>query len=51
VLAEGNGFSGDRESEGSRKQSAGATNRKRIEALLRGEQAQKCKARYMYGTR
>src|SRR5450631_818036 len=32
VLAEGNGFPGDRESEGSRKQSAGATNRKRIEA-------------------
>jgi hypothetical protein len=29
ALAEGNGFSGDRESEGSRKQSAGATNRKR----------------------
>jgi hypothetical protein len=32
VLAEGNGVSGDRESEGSRKQSAGATNRKRLEA-------------------
>jgi hypothetical protein len=32
LLAEGNGFSGDRESEGSWKQSAGATNRKRIEA-------------------
>lgn len=29
VLAEGNGVPGDRESEGSRKQSAGATNRKR----------------------
>jgi hypothetical protein len=39
VLAEGNGFSGDRESEGSRKQSAGATNRKRIEAASWGEQA------------
>ena len=30
VLAEGNGFSGDRESEGSWKQRTGATNRKRI---------------------
>jgi hypothetical protein len=51
VLAEGNGFSGDRESEGSRKQSAGATNRKRIEAAPWGEQAERCEARYMYGTR
>src|ERR1700681_2869521 len=51
VLAEGNGFPGDRESEGSRKQSAGATNRKRIEAAPWGEQAIKCKAQYMYGTR
>jgi len=51
VLAEGNGVSGDRESEGSRKQSAGATNRKRIEAVPWGEQAKKCKAQYMYGTR
>ena len=42
VLAEGNGFSGDRESEGSRKQSAGATNRKRIEAAPWGQQAIKC---------
>jgi hypothetical protein len=42
VLAEGNGFPGDRESEGSRKQSAGATNRKRIEAALWGQQAKKC---------
>ena len=50
MLAEGNGFSGDRESEGSRKQSAGATNRKRIEAALWGEQAKKCEARCMYGT-
>jgi hypothetical protein len=44
-LAEGNGFPGDRESEGSRKQSAGATNRKRIEAGPWGEQAKRCKAR------
>jgi hypothetical protein len=42
VLAEGNGFPGDRESEGSRKQSAGATNRKRIEATPWGQQAKKC---------
>jgi len=42
VLAEGNGFPGDRESEGSRKQSAGATNRKRIEAAPWGQQAIKC---------
>src|SRR5579863_2538153 len=51
VLAEGNGSPGDRGSEGSRKQSAGATNRKRIEAAPWGEQAKRCKARYMYGTR
>src|SRR5882762_2643723 len=50
VLAEGNGFSGDRESEGSWKQSAGATNRKRIEASQWGKQAQICEAQYMYGT-
>jgi hypothetical protein len=42
VLAEGNGFPGDRESEGSRKQSAGATNRKRMKAALWGQQAIKC---------
>jgi hypothetical protein len=35
VLAEGNGVSGDRQSEGSRKQSAGATNRKRILGIPR----------------
>ncbi len=39
VLAEGDGFPGDRGSEGSRKQSTGATNRKRIEAAPWGEQA------------
>jgi hypothetical protein len=42
VLAEGNGFPGDRESEGSRKQNAGATNRKRIEATPWGQQAKEC---------
>ena len=47
----GTGFPGDREPEGSRRQSPGATNRKWIEAALRGEQAKKCKARYVYGTR
>lgn len=51
VLAEGNGFPGDRESEGSRKQSAGATNSKRIQATPWGQQAKECKAQYMYGTR
>jgi hypothetical protein len=51
VLAEGKGALGDWRSEGSRKQSAGATNRKRIEAALRGEQANICEARFVYGTR
>src|ERR1700689_4156677 len=51
VLAEGNGFPGDWESEGSSRQSAGATNRKRIEAASWGKQAKKCEARFMYGTR
>ena len=47
----GKGGRGDWASEGSRRQSAGATNRKRMEAALRGEQAKRCKARYVYGTR
>ena len=43
VLAEGKGSLGDWRSEGSRKQSAGATNRKRIEATRRGERAKDAK--------
>lgn len=38
------------ESEGSCRQSAGPTNRKRIEAAQRGEQAIRCKARFLHGT-
>jgi hypothetical protein len=46
----GKGVAGDCESGGSRRQSAGLTNRKRIEAVQRGEQANICEARYMHGT-
>ena len=38
------------ESEGSCRQSAGPTNRKRIEAAQRGEQANRCKAQFLHGT-
>ncbi len=38
------------ESEGSCRQSAGPTNRKRIEAAQWGEQANRCKAQYLHGT-
>nr|UGK55822.1 Hypothetical protein [Pseudomonas aeruginosa] len=41
---------GDRESEGSPRQTAGLTNRKRIEAAQRGEAAQIVKAQYLHGT-
>src|SRR6266542_4662518 len=51
VLAEGKGVAGDCESEGSPRQSAGLTNRKRIEAVSRGEAAKKVEARYLHGTR
>lgn len=40
---------GDRESEGSPRQTAGLTNRKRIEAAQRGEAAQIVKAQYLHG--
>ena len=46
----GKGVAGDCESEGSRRQSAGLTNRKRIEAAQRGETAHIVKARYLHGT-
>ncbi len=51
VLAEGKGVLGDWESEGSRRQSAGATNRKRIEAALWDERSKVREVRYVYGTR
>jgi hypothetical protein len=38
------------ESEGSCRQSAGPTNRKRIEAAQWGEQANRCKAQFLHGT-
>ena len=46
----GKGVAGDCESGGSCRQSAGLTNRKRIEAAQRGEQAIICEARYLHGT-
>src|SRR5579859_2918007 len=51
VLAEGKGVLGDWESEGSSRQSAGATNRKRIEAAWWDERAKVREVRYVYGTR
>src|SRR5437762_14176608 len=47
----GKGVAGDCESGGSCRQSAGLTNRKRIEAASRGEQASICEAQYLHGTR
>jgi hypothetical protein len=38
------------ESEGSRRQSAGLTNRKRVEAAVRDEKAYIFKVQYLYGT-
>ena len=38
------------ESGGSRRQNAGSTNRKRIKAAQWGEQATRCKARYLHRT-
>src|SRR5215469_16619532 len=38
------------ESGGSRRQNAGLTNRKRIEAAQWGEQANLCEARFLHGT-
>lgn len=46
----GKGVVGDCESGGSRRQSAGLTNRKRMEAALRGEAANIVEARYLHGT-
>jgi len=51
VLAQGKGVAGDCESGGSSRQSAGLTNRKRIEAASWGEAAKKVEARYLHGTR
>ncbi|AXQ49145.1 hypothetical protein EIZ41_23940 [Shigella sonnei] len=50
MLARGKGVAGDCESEGSPRQNAGLTNRKRIEAAQRGEKANIFKARYLHGT-
>ncbi|HBP5037252.1 TPA: hypothetical protein L5637_002558 [Pseudomonas aeruginosa] len=50
MLARGKGVAGDRESEGSPRQNAGLTNRKRIEAAQRGKTAQIVKAQYLHGT-
>jgi hypothetical protein len=50
VLARGKGVVGDCESEGSPRQNAGLTNRKRIEAAQRGKKANIFKARYLHGT-
>jgi hypothetical protein len=46
----GNGVHREVESGGSRRQSAGLTNRKRIEAAQWGEQANLCEARFLHGT-
>ncbi|WP_232925153.1 hypothetical protein, partial [Pseudomonas sp. S4_EA_1b] len=50
VLARGKGVAGDCESEGSPRQNAGLTNRKRIEAAQRGKKAKIFKAQYLHGT-
>ena len=50
MLAGGKGVAGDCESEGSPRQNAGLTDRKRIEAAQRGEVAQIAKAQYLHGT-
>jgi len=50
VLAGGKGVAGDCESEGSPRQNAGLTNRKRIEAAQRGKAAQIVEAQYLHGT-
>ena len=50
VLARGKGVVGDCESEGSPRQNAGLTNRKRIEAAQRGKAAIIVKAQYLHGT-
>jgi hypothetical protein len=47
---DGNGVPREVESEGSRRQNAGLTNRKRIEAAQRGKQANRCEARFLHGT-
>ena len=46
----GKGVAGDCESEGSPRQNAGLTNRKRIEAAQRGKKANIFKAQYLHGT-
>ena len=50
MLARGKGVAGDRESEGSPRQNAGLTYRKRIEASEWGEVAMTAKAQYLHGT-
>lgn len=45
----GKGVAGDCESEGSRRQSAGLTNRKWIEAAQQGEAAPIVEVRYLHG--
>nr|QDK64914.1 hypothetical protein pA62H2_p64 [Pseudomonas sp.] len=47
---EARGAAGDCESEGSTRQNAGLTNRKRIEAAQRGKVAKIAKAQYLHGT-
>jgi hypothetical protein len=51
VVAEGKGAPGDWGSEGSWKQNAGTTYRKRIEATSRGERAKRREGRCVYRTR
>jgi hypothetical protein len=46
----GKGAPGDWGSEGSCEQSAGSRHTKRMEATRWGEQAKRCKARYLHGT-
>lgn len=50
MLARGKSVAGDCESEGSPRQTAGLTNRKRIEAAQRGGAAQIVEAQYLHGT-